>query len=48
MVGLEFRVRFRRVRVTPNGKLGGDVVELRGRIRNQKGQTTLGRRVGSW
>jgi acyl dehydratase len=30
------------VRVTPNEKLGGDVVELRGRIRNQSGQTALG------
>ena len=30
------------VRVTPNGKLGGDVVELRGRIRNQKGRHALG------
>lgn len=30
------------VRVTPNVKLGGDVVELRGRIRNQQGQTALG------
>jgi 3-hydroxybutyryl-CoA dehydratase len=30
------------VRVTPNRKLGGDVVELRGRIRNQNGQTALG------
>jgi acyl dehydratase len=32
------------VRVTPNVKLGGDVVELRGRIRNQQGQTALGAR----
>jgi 3-hydroxybutyryl-CoA dehydratase len=30
------------VKVTPNVKLGGDVVELRGRIRNQSGQTALG------
>lgn len=30
------------VKVTPNAKLGGDVVELRGRIRNQKGETALG------
>jgi 3-hydroxybutyryl-CoA dehydratase len=30
------------VKVTPNGKLGGDVVELRGRIRNQRGETALG------
>jgi 3-hydroxybutyryl-CoA dehydratase len=30
------------VKVTPNTKLGGDVVELRGRIRNQSGVTALG------
>ncbi|MGA2131282.1 MAG: MaoC family dehydratase [Bryobacteraceae bacterium] len=30
------------VKVTPNPKLNGDVVELRGRIRNQQGQTALG------
>ena len=30
------------VRVTPNPKLRGDVVELRGRIRNQNGETALG------
>ncbi len=30
------------VKVTPNAKLGGDVVELRGRIRNEKGETALG------
>jgi acyl dehydratase len=30
------------VKVTPNRKLGGDVVELRGRIRNQNGETALG------
>ena len=30
------------VKVTPNSKLNGDVVELRGRIRNQSGQTALG------
>ena len=30
------------VKVTPNSKLNGDVVELRGRIRNQNGQTALG------
>jgi 3-hydroxybutyryl-CoA dehydratase len=30
------------VKVTPNPKLGGDVVELRGRIRNQSGETALG------
>jgi 3-hydroxybutyryl-CoA dehydratase len=30
------------VRVTPNLKLRGDVVELRGRIQNQNGETALG------
>ena len=30
------------VKVTPNAKLGGDIVELRGRIRNQRGETALG------
>jgi acyl dehydratase len=30
------------VKVTPNPKLKGDVVELRGRIRNQGGDTALG------
>ncbi len=30
------------VKVTPNPKLAGDVVELRGRIRNQQGETALG------
>jgi 3-hydroxybutyryl-CoA dehydratase len=30
------------VKVTPNVKLGGDIVELRGRIQNQHGETTLG------
>ncbi|MGD0359463.1 MAG: MaoC family dehydratase [Bryobacteraceae bacterium] len=30
------------VKVTPNPKLQGDVVELRGRIRNQCGDTALG------
>jgi acyl dehydratase len=30
------------VRVTPNARLGGDVVELRGRIRGQDGVTALG------
>jgi acyl dehydratase len=36
------------VKVTPNDKLGGDVVELRGRIKGQDGQTALGAKVGSW
>lgn len=30
------------VKVTPNRKLDGDIVELRGRIRNQNGETVLG------
>jgi 3-hydroxybutyryl-CoA dehydratase len=30
------------IRVKPNVKLRGDIVELRGRIRNQHGQTALG------
>jgi 3-hydroxybutyryl-CoA dehydratase len=30
------------VKVTPNPRLRGDVVELRGRIRNQNGETALG------
>ena len=30
------------VKVTPNEKLAGDIVELRGRIRGQDGQTALG------
>jgi acyl dehydratase len=30
------------VKVTPNEKLRGDVVELRGRIRGQDGATALG------
>ncbi len=30
------------VKVTPNEKLGGDIVELRGRIKGQDGRTALG------
>lgn len=30
------------VKVTPNAKLKGDVVELRGRIRGQNGETAMG------
>jgi 3-hydroxybutyryl-CoA dehydratase len=30
------------VKVTPNAKLAGDVVELRGRIKGQDGQTAVG------
>jgi acyl dehydratase len=30
------------VKVTPNAKLKGDIVELRGRIKGESGQTALG------
>jgi 3-hydroxybutyryl-CoA dehydratase len=30
------------VKVTPNARLGGDIVELRGRVQNHKGETALG------
>jgi acyl dehydratase len=30
------------IKVTPNAKLRGDIVELRGRITGQDGQTSLG------
>ena len=30
------------VKVTPNAKLNGDVVELRGRIKGENGETALG------
>jgi hypothetical protein len=30
------------IKVTPNQKLGGDIVELRGRILGQDGKTSLG------
>jgi 3-hydroxybutyryl-CoA dehydratase len=30
------------IRVTPNAKLGGDIVELRGRVLGQDGRTALG------
>jgi 3-hydroxybutyryl-CoA dehydratase len=36
------RLEWMVVKVTPNSKLNGDVVELRGRIRNQHGETALG------
>jgi acyl dehydratase len=32
------------VKVTPSEKLGGDLVELRGRIKGQDGHTALGAR----
>jgi len=30
------------IRVTPNEKLKGDIVDLRGRIKGQNGRTSLG------
>ena len=36
------RLEWMVVKVTPNGKLGGDIVELRGRIKGQDGKTALG------
>ena len=30
------------VKVTPNARLGGDIVELRGRVKGEDGQTALG------
>ena len=40
----KIRLEWLVVKVTPNSKLNGDVVELRGRIRNQNGETALGAR----
>jgi acyl dehydratase len=37
-----FRLEWLVVKVTPNPKLDGDVVELRGRIQNRSGDTALG------
>ena len=36
------RLEWMVVKVTPNDRLGGDVVELRGRIKGQDGKTALG------
>ena len=36
------RLEWMVVKVTPNEKLGGDIVELRGRIKGQDGKTALG------
>lgn len=36
------RIEWLVVKVTPNEKLGGDVVDLRGRIRGEDGKTALG------
>jgi acyl dehydratase len=38
----KIRLEWLVVKVTPNAKLGGDIVELRGRIRNTQGETALG------
>jgi acyl dehydratase len=36
------RLEWLTIKVTPNAKLHGDVVELRGRIQNERGETALG------
>ena len=36
------RVEWLVVKVTPNQRLGGDIVDLRGRILRQDGQTAVG------
>jgi 3-hydroxybutyryl-CoA dehydratase len=36
------RVEWLVVKVTPNRRLGGDIVDLRGRIRRQDGETAVG------
>jgi 3-hydroxybutyryl-CoA dehydratase len=36
------RLEWLAIKVTRNEKLDGDIVELRGRIRNEKGETVLG------
>jgi acyl dehydratase len=36
------RVEWLVIKVTPNARLGGDVVELRGRVRGEDGQTSVG------
>jgi hypothetical protein len=38
------RLEWMVIKVTPNAKLRGDVVELRGRIRGQDGKTCVGAR----
>jgi acyl dehydratase len=38
----KIRLEWLVVKVTPNAKLGGDIVDLRGRIRNGRGETALG------
>jgi 3-hydroxybutyryl-CoA dehydratase len=35
------RLEWLAVKVTPNSKLNGDIVELRGRVRNEKGETAI-------
>ena len=36
------RLEWLTIKVTPSAKLGGDIVDLRGRIRNEKGDTATG------
>jgi acyl dehydratase len=36
------RLEWLTIKVTPNAKLGGEVVDLRGRIRNENGETATG------
>ena len=38
----KIRLEWLAIKVTPNAKLKGDVVDLRGRILNQKGETAVG------
>jgi acyl dehydratase len=53
MLGLEYAdeticLEWMVVKVTQNQKLRGEIVELRGRIKGQDGNTALGAKVGSW
>ena len=38
----QIRLEWLVIKVTPNARLRGDVVELRGRIKGEDGQTALG------
>lgn len=40
--GEAIRLEWLVIKVTRNEKLGGDIVELRGRVQNEKGETALG------
>lgn len=40
--GETVRVEWLVVKVTPHARLGGDIVDLRGRVRGQDGQTAVG------